>query len=50
MLPTESVDLVVTDPPYFVRYRDRMGRTIANDADLTVTSSDQRVVVQSKHR
>jgi DNA modification methylase len=32
-LPTESVDLVVTDPPYFVRYRDRMGRTIANDAD-----------------
>jgi DNA modification methylase len=31
-LPTESVDLVVTDPPYFVRYRDRMGRTIANDA------------------
>lgn len=32
-LPTESVDLVVTDPPYFVRYRDRTGRTIANDAD-----------------
>lgn len=31
--PSESVDLVVTDPPYFVRYRDRSGRTIANDAD-----------------
>jgi site-specific DNA-methyltransferase (adenine-specific) len=32
-LPSESVDLVVTDPPYFVRYRDRAGRTIANDED-----------------
>lgn len=33
ILPSESVDLVVTDPPYFVRYRDRAGRTIANDVD-----------------
>lgn len=32
-LPTESIDLVLTDPPYFVRYRDRTGRTIANDAN-----------------
>lgn len=32
-MPSESVDLVVTDPPYFVRYQDRLGRTIANDAD-----------------
>jgi site-specific DNA-methyltransferase (adenine-specific) len=32
-LPTESIDLVVTDPPYFVNYRDRTGRTIANDSD-----------------
>ena len=32
-LPSESVDLVVTDPPYFVRYRDSMGRTIKNDDD-----------------
>lgn len=29
----ESVDLVVTDPPYFVRYKDRSGRSIANDGD-----------------
>jgi site-specific DNA-methyltransferase (adenine-specific) len=27
----ESVDLVLTDPPYFVRYTDRTGRTLAND-------------------
>ncbi len=26
-----SVDLVVTDPPYLCRYRDRTGRTFAND-------------------
>lgn len=32
-LPSESVDLVVTDPPYFVRYKDRAGRSIANDGD-----------------
>lgn len=33
-LPSESVDLVLTDPPYGVRYRDRDGRSIANDCDL----------------
>lgn len=27
----ESVDLVVTDPPYGVQYRDRDGRSVAND-------------------
>lgn len=30
-LPSGSVDLVVTDPPYVCRYRDRSGRTVAND-------------------
>jgi DNA modification methylase len=30
-LPNESVDLVVTDPPYLARYKDRFGRTLAND-------------------
>jgi len=30
-LPGESIDFVLTDPPYFVRYRDRSGRTIRND-------------------
>ena len=30
-LPGESIDAVITDPPYFVRYRDRSGRSIAND-------------------
>jgi DNA modification methylase len=28
---TESVDFVLTDPPYFVKYCDRSGRTIRND-------------------
>lgn len=28
---TQSVDLVVTDPPYLVNYKDRAGRTIAGD-------------------
>jgi site-specific DNA-methyltransferase (adenine-specific) len=26
-----SIDFVLTDPPYLVRYRDRDGRTVAND-------------------
>ncbi len=30
-IPSETVDLVLTDPPYGVRYRDRQGRSIAND-------------------
>src|SRR5262249_11174704 len=33
-LPSDSVDLVLTDPPYGVRYRDRHGRTVANDGSL----------------
>jgi len=30
-MPSQSVDFVLTDPPYLVRYRDRSGRSIAND-------------------
>ena len=30
-LQDNSVDLVVTDPPYLVNYRSRDGRSIAND-------------------
>lgn len=32
-LPDAFVDLVVTDPPYGVRYQDRTHRSIANDDD-----------------
>jgi len=34
-LPDNCVDLVVTDPPYGVRYQDSFGRTVANDDDLS---------------
>lgn len=34
-MPANSVDFVLTDPPYLVNYRDRTGRTIQNDADAT---------------
>ena len=30
-LPENSVDMVLTDPPYIVRYSDRSGRQIPND-------------------
>ena len=30
-IPSQSVDLVVTDPPYLVRYQSRDGRGITND-------------------
>lgn len=30
-LPAASVDFILTDPPYLVRYRDRHGRRVAND-------------------
>jgi adenine-specific DNA-methyltransferase len=30
-LPADSIDLVITDPPYLVNYRARDGRTVAGD-------------------
>lgn len=33
-IPNESIDLIVTDPPYGVNYRDRKGRKVKNDDDL----------------
>lgn len=30
-LPDSSVDFILTDPPYLVRYCDRSGRKVAND-------------------
>jgi site-specific DNA-methyltransferase (adenine-specific) len=35
-LPGESIDAVITDPPYLVGYRDRSGRSIANDNNPSV--------------
>ena len=32
-IPSGSVDFVLTDPPYFVRYRDRNGRSLRNDTN-----------------
>lgn len=32
-MPAASVDFILTDPPYLVRYRSRDGRAIRNDAD-----------------
>ncbi|MGC2162033.1 MAG: DNA methyltransferase [Silvibacterium sp.] len=31
-LPENSVDFILTDPPYLVNYRDREGRSIPNDS------------------
>src|SRR5689334_8249943 len=31
LLPDASVDLVLTDPPYLVRYQSRDGRGVPND-------------------
>ena len=33
-MPANSVDFILTDPPYLVNYRDRDGRSIQNDARL----------------
>lgn len=32
-MPANSVDFILTDPPYLVNYRDRDGRAIQNDAN-----------------
>lgn len=31
--PSESVNFILTDPPYLVNYQDRAGRSIANDVN-----------------
>jgi adenine-specific DNA-methyltransferase len=37
-LPSECVDFVLTDPPYFVRYRDRSGREVKNDRNEDIAN------------
>jgi len=32
-MPANSIDFILTDPPYLVNYRDRDGRTIQNDTN-----------------
>jgi DNA modification methylase len=32
-MPANSIDFILTDPPYLVNYRDRDGRTIQNDVN-----------------
>ncbi len=32
-MSANSVDFILTDPPYLVNYRDRQGRTLPNDTD-----------------
>ncbi|MBW4045562.1 MAG: DNA methylase [Acidobacteria bacterium] len=32
-MPANSVDFILTDPPYLVNFRDRQGRSIPNDFD-----------------
>ena len=34
----ESVDFILTDPPYITRYRDRNGRTVSNDDNANWSS------------
>ena len=49
----ETVDLVVTDPPYLVNYKDRHGRKIANDdnpeAVLSIYKDLFRVLKQNSY-
>lgn len=35
MLPDNTVDFILTDPPYITRYRSRDGRTVPNDDNFT---------------
>ncbi|WP_293402058.1 MULTISPECIES: hypothetical protein [unclassified Neorhizobium] len=44
-LPGGSVDFILTDPPYLVRYRDRSGRTVANDNNASWLFSPQRYAI-----
>lgn len=49
----ECIDLVITDPPYLANYRDRDGRTLANDdnpdAVLSVFNQLYRVMKRNSY-
>jgi site-specific DNA-methyltransferase (adenine-specific) len=34
-MPAQSVDFILTDPPYLANFRDRTGRSFANDRDTS---------------
>jgi site-specific DNA-methyltransferase (adenine-specific) len=34
-MPSASIDFILTDPPYIVRYRSRRGQSVANDDNST---------------
>ncbi len=39
-LPSGCIDLIITDLPYLVNYKDRKGRGIKNDTSDTSDTSD----------
>ncbi|WP_246876513.1 hypothetical protein, partial [Pantoea ananatis] len=41
--PDASIDFILTDPPYLVGFKDRSGRSIANDVN------DEWVLPASRH-
>ncbi|WP_213803721.1 DNA methyltransferase [Granulicella sp. dw_53] len=51
-LPVNSIDLILTDPPYLVRYQDREGRFIQNDSNadwlIPAFSEAYRVLKQDR--
>jgi hypothetical protein len=44
-VPSNSVDFILTDPPYLVNYRDRSGRTIQNDYRGIIFAPDEKHTV-----
>ena len=46
-LPANSIEFILTDPPYLVRYQDRQGRSIQNDcnSDWLVPSFSESIEV-----
>ncbi|MEI9979882.1 MAG: hypothetical protein WDN23_12970 [Edaphobacter sp.] len=41
-MPANSVDFILTDPPYLVNYRDRDGRTIQIRSQAAAAPARQR--------
>ena len=51
-MPANSVDFILTDPPYLVNYKDRTGRSIQNDSNsdwlIPAMSEAYRVLKQDR--
>jgi site-specific DNA-methyltransferase (adenine-specific) len=47
-MPAETVDFILTDPPYLIGYHDRLGRQVANAETCQFSQTPHPIVLQTR--